>query len=225
MGIFDSKTKMTKVTERGGLDIYELGDQLYYFKPKIGTNTCIITAHGGHTVLTKTNIFTVPSNTVLRFYSEDTYSVVDPGFSSFYHSVGAVKELVSEGESCFDYILTKYQGKGNNEMGETYDSIAQTINQNFNNYNFLDDRMKVADKSSSAYAKMHKSKYSHKFSSVLTVRNRMFKSDMTLSTALAEVKKIDPEILVFDCLFCRSTMFGGKQHVNLVSNTAKSQNL
>lgn len=148
-----------------------------------------------------------------------------PGDADFYINVDAVRELVIEGEPCFDYVLTKYQDKGNNKMRKIYQPIARTINTNLKAYNSIDNQMKTVDKNSKAYAIFQKNKYANKFPAVLTVRSRMFKSDMTLSTALAEVKKIDPEILVFDCLFCRSTMFGGKQHVNLVSNTAKSQNL
>ncbi|WP_241419783.1 hypothetical protein [Acidiphilium multivorum] len=50
MGIFESKTKMNKVTEQEGIDIYELGGQLYYFNRLCNYKPILASIRGGWAV-------------------------------------------------------------------------------------------------------------------------------------------------------------------------------
>lgn len=206
MSIFSSKTKMKKLTSRDGFDIYELGDIFYLFYPKEKTDRVIISAHGGHALVSGTNTFRVPTDTVLRFYSSDENSVLDPGFSSFYASEAAPKEVLSDGDKSFDYILSKYQGRHGNKS-ETYDSIATALSSAVNGRK---NTLKLAEKNKGAARdKLLNSAARYKVAAVLTVRNRWLKGEATLSKVIREVKATAPEIVIFDCLFCRSKMFGG----------------
>lgn len=216
MGVFSSKSKMKSMGEQSGFVVHGLEHKMYLFYPKDGTNHLIISAHGGHT-LTTTNKFNVPTDTILRFYSEDKNSVLDPGFNKFYEKEAVPKEIISEGESCFDYVLTKYQGS-HNKMGETYDSIAKTMNAVFKQRNaLLADAAKAGAKGNTkAQDKMLNMAAANKTPAVLTIRNRHFRSDVNLSFALEQVKKEYSGIQLIDCLFCRSTLFGGSDAVKLV---------
>eukprot|EP01037_Dinobryon_pediforme_P012891 gene12892-12991_t len=204
------KSDMKNLGEQKGFKIYELGDLFYFLLPTVETNRVIISSHGGHQLIGGTNKFVVPSDTILRFYSEDTYSVKDPSFNGFYDMEAAPKEVISEGEKCFDYILTKYQGRHNTLKGnkETYDTIAGVVNQ------------AVEDNLNAQRRRRKDWQAASKVSAVLTVRNRFFKGTAHLSKAIEAVHVIAPHIQLFDCLFCRSTMFGGSQGVNLIARGA-----
>lgn len=211
--MFDSKTKMKLLTTRNGFKVHELGDLFYFFEPSIATDRVIISAHGGHKVVGGTNRFEVPEDVVLRFYSDDTFSVLDPGFNDFYTKEAAPKEIITEGDFCFDYILSKYQGSHGNES-ETYDSIGKIISSVTNTRSGMS--AKAATASGKQKDQMLNIANRAKVAAVLTVRNRWFKGDATLSKVVKAVKQHAPTIVIFDCLFCRSTMFGGSQGVTLV---------
>ncbi|MEM6748686.1 MAG: hypothetical protein AAF608_14815, partial [Pseudomonadota bacterium] len=60
--------------------VSEIGECLYIYVPKDPPQRVIISSHGGHAMVGGTNSFTVGDDTVLLFYSDDKYSVNDPGF-------------------------------------------------------------------------------------------------------------------------------------------------
>lgn len=211
---FESGTKMKNLGEQAGFRIMELGDLMYLLLPKEPTDRVIISAHGGHAVLSNTNRFKVPSDTVLRFYSDDTFSVLDPGFDNFYKKEAAPKEIVYEGDMCFDYLLSKYQGRHGNKE-ETYESIAKAINDAVGGKAFFKGQAAKASTPKAKQSYLEQSAAS-KVAAVVTIRNRWFKGDATLSMVVNAVKKAAPSIVIFDCLFCRSTLFGGSQDVKLV---------
>lgn len=205
MGIFSSKSAMKKMGTQEGFTVYSLEGRMYLLLPKDGTDRVIISAHGGRSKSTRD--FRVPSDVVLRFYSEDTNTVLDPGFSKFYQSEAAPKEIACEGDTSFDYCLSKYQG-GHNKMGETYQSIAKAINDSARTKKSL---LTTASKTTDAKVKnkLLNGAAREKLAAVLTIRNRMLRGDVNLSSAIDQVKAVAPQIVIFDCLFCR-WMSGGK---------------
>lgn len=215
MGIFSSKTKMKDLGTQQGLQVLELGDLLYLLLPTTPTDRVVISAHGGHAVLSKTNQFVVPSDVVLQFYSDDTKSVLDPGFNNFYRQEAAPKEIITEGEKSFDYLLSKYQGKHGN-ADETYESIAKVVNDTVAAKSNLQGFAARAssDKGRDGFLR---SASREKVAAVVTVRNRWFKGEATLSLVVDAVKTAAPSIVIFDCLFCRSTLFGGSDAVPLIT--------
>jgi hypothetical protein len=209
MGFGESKSKMKKLGTFSTLTVYEVGDLFYVLVPEGNVDRLIITAHGGHALLSGTNKFTVPRGLTLKFYSDDTKSVIDPGFNQFYQYEAVPREVIDQGNSCYDYILTKYQGR-HGSKDETYQSIARTIDGNVQgrrNYQLMAQRQ---PQNSSKY--LAKS-MSYPTPAVLTVRNRWFKGDATLSMALDAALSVARGIAVVECLFCRSTLFGGSQAV------------
>jgi hypothetical protein len=218
MGLFSSKSKMKKLGEQSGFEVLSLDHRLYLLLPKVPTNRVIISAHGGRE-LTNANSFTVPTDTILRFYSEDMNTVLDPKIAEFYRKEAAPKEILSEGERCFDYILTKYQGKDNNKMGETYESIANLINGELKHMQKALDDAQVAGArgNARAQAKLEQIARNVKMAAVLTVRNRMFRANVNLSEVLALVRAAAPQIQLFDCLFCRYAKGGKDDAVTIVS--------
>jgi hypothetical protein len=216
MALF-GKSDINKLAEHSGLTIFNVSDRLYLFKPHDDTRTCIISAHGGRATR-NASTFRVPPDTILRFYAEDTFSVLDPGFSEFYTKEAVPREILSEGDECFDYCLTKYQGR-HNSANETYSSIAQTISAAFKSREIGEAQLK------SAIAKNAPEKTKralgavvarNKTPAVVTVRNRTFRAELTLSEVIAMVKTAAPEMTLFDCSFCRSVARGGSQAVALV---------
>ena len=220
MGVF-SGSDMKELKKSENYTVHAVGDSIYVLVPKDPPQRVIITAHGGHKVLSKTNSFKVPTDTVLQFYSDDTFSVKDPGFSDFFTKLSVPKEVLSEGDTCFDYVLSKYQGRHGNKK-ETYQSIGTDI----------DDMYRAAKNHASNVSKYEKmgmtekaqqnkdlAAFKSKVPAVMTVRNRWGKGDVTLSIAIDAVKHAAGSVQVFDCLFCRSTLFGGSQDVQLISPT------
>lgn len=218
MGFF-GKSDITKLADHSGLSIFNLSDRLYLFKPHDDSRICIISAHGGRETR-NASTFRVPKDTILRFYSEDTFSVLDPGFSNFYTKEAVPREVLSEGDECFDYCLTKYQGRHNSKQdNETYSTIAQTISNAFKSREIAAaDLKKAVEKNAPDKVKRTLGNLvaRHKTPAVVTVRNRMFKADLTLSQVIEMVKLTSPEITLFDCSFCRSVSRGGSQAVALV---------
>ena len=216
MGIF-SGTDIKKLKGSENYLVYAVGESIYVMVPKDPPQRAIITAHGGHAVLTKTNSFRVHADTVLQFYSDDTYSVIDPGFTNFLDHVAMPREVLSEGDTCFNYILTKYQGR-HNKKAETYATIGQDIDAMYNAAKT--HRANVAKYNRlglTAFAKDNvlMAAFKSKVPAVLTVRNRWFKGDVTLSLAIDALKHVASSIQVIDCFFCRSALFGGKQRVEM----------
>lgn len=205
MGIFSSRSQMKQMGKQEGFNVFGLEDRLYLFIPETGTDRVIISAHGGREK--NTNAFQVPDDVVLRFYSDDKNTVLDPGFSNFYSREAAPKEILTETDKCYDYTLSKYQGS-HNKMGETYGSIAKALSGAAKTKANLLKSAETAKSDKSKNLFLNKANQ-EKMAAVLTVRNRLFRSDISLSYAISQVKAVAPHIVIFDCLFCR-WLSGGK---------------
>ncbi len=217
MALF-GKSDIKKLADHSGLTVFNVSDRLYLFKAHDDSKTCIISAHGGREKK-NAGVFRVPADTVLRFYAEDTFCVLDPGFKEFYYKEAVPREILSEGDECFDYCLTKYQGR-HNTQGESYSMIAQTIAKAFAARETGAAQLKKAmEKGASDKVKrtLANAVAVNKTPAVVTVRNRQFKADLTLSQVIGLVKAVSPEMTVFDCSFCRYVSGGGNQAVTLVA--------
>lgn len=219
MGIFSSRSKMKKMGEQSGYEVRSLDHRMYLLLPKEKTDRVIISAHGGRS-LTNANSFEVPDKTTLRFYSADKNTVLDPGFSNFYTKDATPKETLTAGDTCFDYMLSKYQGS-HNRAGETYDSISNVVNSELAFLkNSLSDAERAKEKgNTTAEAKLRRNAGKVKMAAVLTIRNRYFRADVSLQQAVALVRAEAPQIEIFDCLFCRWARGGTDEAVPLTSRT------
>ncbi|MFT5692335.1 MAG: hypothetical protein ACI92E_001667 [Oceanicoccus sp.] len=221
MSIFKSRSTMKNMGEQSGFTVYSLDHRMYLLMPRGGASQVVISAHGGRQRNTST--FKVPSDTILRFYSDDLKITNDPGFKNFYQGEAAPKEVVSEGDNCYDYTLTKYQGS-HNKQGETYGSIAKVVNETLQAHGeLMSAAAQIYDNFGSSIGSSSKSDYdrfrkryssalqgaaNNKMIAALTIRNRTFHSHMSLNTAIELVKSVAPEIVLFDCLFCRCLASG-----------------
>ncbi len=219
---FFGKSDINKLADHAGLTVFNVNDRLYLFKPHGDSTTCIISAHGGRATK-NAGTFRLPADTIVRFYSEDTFSVLDPGFAEFYQNEAVPREILSEGDECFDYCLTKYQGRHNSaNVNESYSLIAQTISRAFNSREIASSQLEKAVKAN-ASDRIKKilgtAVARNKTPAVVTIRNRILHTDLTLSKVIAMVKTAAPEIVLFDCSFCRSVSRGGSQAVALVARS------
>ncbi len=140
----------------------------------------------------------------MRFYSEDTFCVLDPGFKNVYYNEAVPREILSEGDECFDYCLSKYQGR-HSSAGETYSLIAQTIARSFAARETSAAQLKKATEQGNDRAKrsLARAVAANKTPAVVTVRNRLFKADLPLTQVMGLVKEVSPDLTVFDCSCCR----------------------
>ncbi len=179
-----------------------LGSKFYLFRNNEGgfnaaEDHLLISAHGGYMDLwgpLKSNIIRVPEWTQLYFYAAHGSTIRDPGVYNILKGNFQVSETVGSGGSVTNYELSKYQGSHGNE-NETYASISANIDQN---NGVLEDVQSGANKSRN---------YAFRFD-VLTVRNRRFRSDPTLSDVFAALAENNYRYENIHCSFCRSPMFG-----------------
>ena len=75
-------------------------------------HNCVMDAHGGY--LFENRSFTVPAGVTLHFYSDHGSSVMDPGRGALElsrrHHRAVVRETLSEGDTCHNYLLSKSWG-------------------------------------------------------------------------------------------------------------------
>ena len=179
----------------------EVGSHFYLFKSKTNTTDCLISAHGGY----ERNVGSFePKNCSLLFYGEHEKYLSDPGLRLMYLSgLHVVEEIPNrETKSSINYILSKYQGR-HNESGETYERIAGKIESEDQSIgNLLDRIAKAKDDKGRERAQDQLKMY--KSMNVLTIRNRWWRSDLSLESAVTAAKKALPSLTRFHCSFCRS---------------------
>ncbi len=177
-----------------------LGEKFYLFTPANDFNAeedhLLISAHGGYTNLKGplgTSSFEVPKWVQLHFYASHGNSLNDPTVYGIMKGQVQVKETSGPGTRVTNYSLSKYQGR-HGSANETYGSIGGNIDQNVG---VVDDigRFNLSRN------------FGFRFS-VLTVRNRRFRSDPSLSDALAALATAGYRFENIHCSFCRSSMFG-----------------
>lgn len=172
-----------------------LGEKFYLFKHdnkdtiNPAEDHLLVTAHGGYMDVRGplgSKNFKVPSWTQLHFYGAHGLSLLDPGVYDIMKGEYQVSETAGPGDSVTNYELSKYQGRHGN-INETYTSISANIQTNLNrldvnsrNFAFIFD--------------------------VLTVRNRILRSDPSLKDMLNELDSHGYRYENIHCIFCRSPM-------------------
>lgn len=151
----------------------------------------VISAHGG--IENKSPTFHIKWGK-LHFYSAHGHVTDDLGIKNFCLGGRETQraESLSAPAQCFDYDLSKYQGK-HNTAGESYDSI-ESAQDYVDDYNQMlveaGDRAPLGAKPMVDF-------------DVLTIRNRWNNKNVTLSSALKAVGKLHRYSDVH-CYFCRS---------------------
>lgn len=155
-------------------------------------DTLVISAHGGIELRLQPK-FTISSGT-LHFYSHHGETTDDLGIRNFIHGGKASQrvESLSAGDACYDYYLSKYQGRHGNP-DETYESIEAA-------QRYVDEHNAMLR---AAGDRAPKDAVSATPFDVLTIRNRLWSQNVQLSTALKEVQKVHAYRDIH-CYFCRS---------------------
>ena len=205
---------MAKEKPQGAVDI---GHSLYLFKSETNSVDCIISAHGGY--VSANQSFTVPKGVKIIFYGPHGAALLDPTITSFLRSQGEAEpvEVFEGGDTCRNYLLSKYQGAHAGESGkevvETYGQINQGVATRdkirTNKFDILMKASKVSEPDAKR-AKLAMEQIEHtRGGSVLTVRNRWHVFlGVPLKEAINAARKAYPSLREFHCLFCRSYMLG-----------------
>lgn len=193
---------------------------MYLFKSSTNAYDCIISAHGGF--MAENRSFTVPEGVKLYFYSPHGASLIDPGITDFYGNMDIAEpvEVITGGQQCRNYLLSKYQGAHAGESGkevvETYDTISKKVNVADLSRNKIFGQLMRSASLQSPNTKMIQINMEQlmgrmRGASVLTIRNRWnIVFGVPLSDALKAAKKAIPTLREFHCLFCRSSMLPDK---------------
>jgi hypothetical protein len=178
-----------------------IGSKLYLFPSATKTNQCLISAHGGYH--RDNRAFTIPKDVTVNFYVPHGYKMLDPGLEHMNLNLqGNESQQYTEGTECVDYCLDKYQGS-HNVVGETYESIGSFISKANIRVAELASK-KEATTSNAARDFYQKAADMLQTVSVVTIRNRSFSAEVTLSYVVARVRDVRPDIDTFHCSFCRS---------------------
>jgi hypothetical protein len=204
---------MAKSTPQGAT---KLGRSMYLFKSATNAYDCIISAHGGF--MAENRSFTVPAGVTLYFYGPHGASLLDPGINNFYDRMHEAEpvEVITAGQRCRNYLLSKYQGAHAGESGtetvETYDQISNKVRiTDLNRTKTFGQMMRYGRLQSpdTTMVKVNMEQLMGRLrgASILTIRNRWdIVFGVPLSDALKEAKKAMPALREFHCLFCRSAM-------------------
>lgn len=182
-----------------------IGDDLYLFRSPIPSDEVLISAHGG--AVGSNVLFTVPAGVTVNFYTFHGFSLIDPGLALAKARPEPKEAITGPGKSN-DYFLSKYQGRHGN-VNETYDDIDEAVRGEAKRT--LDARSKLrqlqAGGASGPKVAMARANVdsSHPFN-VVTIRNRFFSGAVRLSDVVHQVRVVAPEIRVFHCSFCRTSM-------------------
>lgn len=200
---------MTKETPAGATPI---GNGYFYlFKSATNSTDCLISAHGGY--IRENRTFTVPSGVKIVFYGQHGAALNDPRIFEIAKKLSKARpvEIVSGGQKCLNYLLTKYQGahagKSGREVVETYDQIARAVDTR--DFQRTDKFKRLLAADPKAQQETLGELMADWGGSVLTVRNRwnVFLG-MPLKDAVNAALKEMPSLRVFHCIFCRSYMLG-----------------
>lgn len=164
-------------------------------------DSLVISAHGGIRK-TRSPTFRIQYGQ-LQFYSEHGEPATDFGIEDFKRGDGRTANRKTKplniGEECWNYDLSKYQGKKHNKAGEDYDSIEAAQASTNTIVNQREEARKQGKKIPGIYE-------SYKNFDVLTIRNKYLEPGVNLQQALHEVGKIHKYNLIH-CYFCRSFYF------------------
>lgn len=179
----------------------EVGSHFYLFKSSTNAEDCLISAHGGYEK--NVGMFT-PEGYKILFYGEHDKYLADPGLSLMSNRSLTVYEEIPtpQAPTSLNYILSKYQGR-HSDSGETYESIEQKITGEDMQIAKLRERIASAKDDKGRERAQDQLQY-FKSMNVLTIRNRWWRSDLSLESAVEEAKKAMPSLIRFHYSFCRS---------------------
>jgi hypothetical protein len=208
------------------MSVISLGRRMYLHKMGVGFATrVLITAHGGIDKK-KQPKFTLPSGVSVRFFTIHGTVLPDPGVNTVLEGAKLVEEIT--GGSCFNYELSKYQGRhggSNGKPAETYESIAKSqanfakLEGSFKSnvdpvvnkatYEGVDSLSKaergwwkMACRRMEEYGQLYKDDCD-----VVTIRNRVFSiGEITLKDVIKATRDVNPGYDTYECSFCRSYM-------------------
>lgn len=178
-----------------------VGSHFYLFKSSTNKEDCLISAHGGY----ERNVTTfAPKGCTLYFYGEHGKVLSDPGLSLMaIRGLKVVEQVPDTGKpTAINYILSKYQGR-HSGANETYDKIAGRIGSEDAQIAKLRQRIAAAASEKLRQGARQQLAY-YQSMNVLTVRNRWWRSDLSLETAVTEARAAMPSLIRFHCSFCRS---------------------
>ena len=199
---------MAKPTPKGAT---EISSSCYLFKSSTNSKDCLISAHGGY--VSENRSFKVPAGLTIIFYGPHGAALQDPGVYEFAKKASSAKpeEIISGGQNCRNYLLTKYQGAHAGESGtevvETYDQVARAVSNR--DYHRTEKFKKLLSASPDAQRAVYEDLSSDWGGSILTIRNRwnVF-FGVPLQDAIKAALKAMPSLKIFHCIFCRSYMLG-----------------
>jgi hypothetical protein len=194
-----------------------IGDDLYLFRSPIPSEECLISAHGG--TAGGNALFDVPATVTVNFYTFHGFSLIDPGLALAKARPDPKEQIIGPAKS-HDYFLSKYQGR-HGGANETYGDIEGAVRAEATRT--LDARGKLRHVASTGargtkLAMAQSNVDASRPFSVVTIRNRFFSGAVRLSDVVRQVRVVAPEIRVFHCSFCRTSM----QHDAGLSTTAGS---
>ncbi|MEZ5666478.1 MAG: hypothetical protein R3F55_03405 [Alphaproteobacteria bacterium] len=179
----------------------EIGSHFYLFKSSTNKEDCLISAHGGYD---RNVTMFEPKGCTLFFYGEHGNVLSDPGLALMALKGLKVVEQIPDAKNkkALNYILSKYQGR-HSKANETYEKIIGRIESEDTQIAKLLDRIaNAASEFQRSNAQTQLAYY--KSMNVLTIRNRWWRSDLSLESAVTAAKKALPSLTRFHCSFCRS---------------------
>jgi hypothetical protein len=182
-----------------------IGDDLYLFRSPVPSRECLISAHGG----TKggNELFQVPDRVTVQFYTYHGFSLIDPGLA-LAAARPAPKEVIEGPGMCHEYLLSKYQGRHGGGK-ESYDDVERAVKSEADRLLGARSKLRALEAQGASPTKLAMAQSnvatSHPFN-VVTIRNRFFSGTMRLSTLIQQVRLVAPEIQLFHCSFCRTSV-------------------
>jgi len=181
--------------------LQKIGSTLYLYR-MLDTGFCddvVITAHGGYYPTTAHfDVPALPSFEGLFFYVPHGTVQTDFGIGGF---AGVERKVVdpiaAPGTDCWDYLLSKYQGRHSNNA-ETYDSIERDMNATTEAV-----RKHAKGLSNLKTRAVYEKKSAPRIFDVVTIRNRVLSGDQNLRSVLTRVMQVNVYRRIH-CYFCRS---------------------
>jgi putative adhesin Stv-like protein len=188
-----------------GLDrsrISELGKIAYYWaaQPTQFQDNVIISAHGGINRSAKADL-AVDARLSLKYYVVHGVVLPDPGYQPFASPTPPVAtETVqgSQGETTYNYELSKYQGS-HNKAGETYGTIQGASSRGISHNDLLDELFPDGNLPQNVAGRQT-------LFDVVSIRNRWWTGGSDLKAILALILKHRGKGGIIHCSFCRSYM-------------------
>lgn len=239
---------------QGNVRKIEIGDKLYLFTSTDGAGNhpqrLIITSHGGYEERAVANReskgwLTVPRWTRLYFYADHGYALLDPGTKNLL-GYRPVQESAPN-DAVQNYVLSKFQARGNAVGAETYDGIVNGIvgsrdlqkqqKEALTRFGLdldaetdpAETERKLAEIEAAATGPQKyeltliKGKRQVEIYDVLTVRRRRLRSDITLRDVLRELEAAGHRYPEIHCAFCRSPMLPASRESEIRSVDARNE--